>query len=157
MNNVEQEWQWCLVGNIGFLEWLNPKEAVKEKDRWLNSGDGGCESEYIKKMMNMVDQVPKGVPLGWKCHTIAVDGLLDVDFSHVQTEKLICVSSQGQCVINCETMQKTYCATKYDDMDGLWGGDKAGIFVRKFWPHWPKEQLILYSDFQSAGSMLQYI
>lgn len=128
------------------------------------------EEEHRKKMLNMVNQIPKGMPLGWECHVIAVGGLMYVGFSEVQTEKLICISSQAQCVINCETMQKTYCDENYDENDliacaeelgdeiikiaGDMGGGlrthlKEGTSLQKISPYWPKKQIIFCSDFQS--------
>ena len=128
------------------------------------------EEEHRKKMINIVNQIPKGIPLGWECNTLAVGGLMYIGFSDVQTEKLICISSQAQSVINCKTMQKTYCDENYDEdnlvacaeelgdeiikIAGDMGGglrrySKEGVSLQKISPYWPKEQIIFCPNFQS--------
>jgi len=56
-------------------------------------------------------------PAGWKRIEIAVGGLLYVGFSDVDTKKLICISSQGQSVINCETGEVNFCDENYDEFE----------------------------------------
>lgn len=89
------------------------------------------EDEHRKKMINIVNQMPKGIPLGWECNTLAVGGLMYIGFSDVQTEKLICISSQAQSVINCKTMQKTYCDENYDENDLIACAEELGDEIIK--------------------------
>lgn len=128
------------------------------------------EEEHRIKMINTVHQIPKGTPSGWECHKMAVGGLMYVGFSEVDTEKLICISSQGQSVINCNTMKKSYCTEDYDENNltacaeelgdeivkiaglmggGLRTGSKEGNLLQKISPSWPKEQIIFCPAFQS--------
>ena len=128
------------------------------------------ENEHRKNTIKTVNQIPKGIPLGWECHTLAVGGLMYVGFSEIQTEKLVCISSQAQSVIDCNTMQKTYCDENYDEDDliacaeglgdeiiklagdlggGLRRASKEGASLQKVAPYWPKEQIIFCPDFQS--------
>lgn len=128
------------------------------------------EDEHRKKIINTVNQIPKGTPLGWECHTLAVGELMYIGFSDVETEKLICISSEAQSVIDCKTMQKTYCDENYDENDliawaeglgdeiikiaGDMGGglrkySKEGISLQKISPYWPKEQIIFCPNFES--------
>ena len=131
------------------------------------------EDEHRKKMINIVNQIPKGIPLGWEYNTLAIGGLMYIGFSNVQTEKLICISSQAQSVINCKTMQKTFYDINYDENElvacveelgdeiikiagDLGGGlrifSKEGISLQKISPNWPKEQIIFCPNFQSPYS-----
>ena len=121
-------------------------------------------------MINIVNQIPKEIPLGWESTTLAIGGLMYIGFSDVQTEKLICISSQAQSIINCKTMKKTYCDENYDENDlvacaeelgdeiikiaGDMGGglrrySKEGISLQKISPYWPKEQIIFCPNFYS--------
>ena len=131
------------------------------------------EDEHRTKNINIANQIPKGIPSGWECHTLSVGGLMYVGFSDIHTEKLICISSQGQSVINCKTMQKTFCDENYDEDDliayaeelgdeiiriagdmggGLRIGTKEGNFLQKIAPYWPKEQIIFCPNYQSLYS-----
>lgn len=128
------------------------------------------EDEHRNKMINIANQIPKGIPSGWECHVLAVGGLMYVGFSEIQSEKLICISSQGQSVINCKTLQKNYCNEDYDGNDltacakelgneiikiagdmggGLRTGSKEGNSLQKIAPFWPKEQIIFCPNYQS--------
>lgn len=131
------------------------------------------ENEHRNKNINIANQIPKGIPLDWECHTLSVGGLMYVGFSDIHTEKLICISSQGQSVINCKTMQKTFCDENYDEDDliayaeelgdeiiriagdmggGLRIGSKEGNSLQKIAPYWPKEQIIFCPNYQSLYS-----
>lgn len=131
------------------------------------------ENEHRNKLINIANQIPKGIPLGWEYHALSVGGLMYVGFSDIHTEKLICISSQGQSVINCKTMQKTFCDENYDEDDliayaeelgdeiikiagdmggGLRIGSKEGNSLQKIAPYWPKEQIIFCPNYQSLYS-----
>lgn len=128
------------------------------------------EDEHRKRLINIANQIPKGIPSGWEYHVLSVGGLMYVGFSEMQTEKLICISSQGQSVINCKTLQKNYYDENYDENDlvayaedlgdeiikiagdmggGLRTGSKEGNSLQKIAPYWPKEQIIFCPNYQS--------
>lgn len=128
------------------------------------------DNEHRKKIINIISQIPKGISLEWECHVLSVGGLMYVGFSEVQTEKLICISSQGQSVINCKTMHKSFCGENYDEDDliacaeepddeiikiagdmggGLRTASKEGNTLQKIAPYWPKEQIIFCPNYQS--------
>ena len=128
------------------------------------------EDEHRKKMINIANQIPKEIPSDWESHVLAVGGLMYVGFSEIQSEKLICISSQGQSVINCKTLQENYCDENYDENDliacaeelgdeiikiagdmggGLRTGSKEGNSLQKIAPYWPKEQIIFCPNYQS--------
>ena len=52
--------------------------------------------ENRKRLISMIQQIPVRIPEGWTKVELGIGGLLYVGFSQVQTEKLICISSQGQ-------------------------------------------------------------
>lgn len=131
------------------------------------------ENEHRNKNINIANHIPKGIPLGWERQTLSVGGLMYVGFSDIHTEKLICISSQGQSVINCKTMQKTFCDENYDEDDliayaeelgdeiiriagdmggGLRIGSKEGNSLQKIAPYWPKEQIIFCPNYQALYS-----
>ena len=56
-------------------------------------------------------------PGGWKRIEIAVGGLMYIGFSDIDTKKLICISSQGQSVINCETGGINFYDENYDELE----------------------------------------
>ena len=67
------------------------------------------ENEHKKRLLDLLDKIPRGVPAGWEKETFAVGGLMYIGFSSLQTEKLVVISSQGQSVIDCRTWEKTCC------------------------------------------------
>lgn len=128
------------------------------------------EEKNRKHLIDLINQIPKGVPSGWKCDTLAVGGLMYVGFSEIHPEKLICISSEGQSVINCETLKKTYCDENFDENDlvscaeelgdelvriagdcggGLRHYSNDGNSLELIAPFWPKEQLIFMPCFHS--------
>lgn len=128
------------------------------------------EENNRKHLIDLINQIPKGVPLGWKCDTLSVGGLMYVGFSEIHTEKLICISSQGQSVINCETLKKTYCDENLDENNliayaeelgaeqiriagdgggGLRHYSNDGNILERIAPFWPKEQIIFMPYFHS--------
>ena len=64
------------------------------------------EAEHRKRLLDLLDQIPTGVPAGWEKETLAVGGLMYLGFSNLQTEKLVVISSQRQSVIDCGTGQE---------------------------------------------------
>lgn len=128
------------------------------------------EENNRKQLISLIGQIFQGIPSGWERHILAVGGFMYVGFSEIHTEKLICISSQGQSVIDCETLQKTYCDENYDEHEliacaeelgdeliriaGICGGglrhsSNDGNFLAKVAPFWPREQIIFMPDFHS--------
>ena len=131
------------------------------------------EENNRKHLIDLINKIPQGMPSGWKCDTLAVGGLMYVGFSEIYTEKLICISSQGQSVINCETLKKTYCEENFDEYNliayakelgdeqiriagdgggGLRHYSNDGNILEKIAPFWPKEQIIFMPNFHSWHS-----
>lgn len=129
-----------------------------------------AEDDNRKRLLGLIHQIPRKVPAGWERHTLSVGGLMYIGFSEVQTEKLICISSQGQSLINCQTLQKAYCDENYDEENllayeaelgdeavriaGEGGGGlrrcaKGGNALEQIAPYWPKEQIVFMPDFHS--------
>lgn len=128
------------------------------------------EDANRKRLLNIIKQIPSGVPDGWEKISFAVGGLMYIGFSNVYTEKLIVISSQGQSVINCRTGVKTYCEENYDEDDlvalaeergdevvpiaGEGGGglrwySKAGNILQSIAPSWPIEKIIFMPNYIS--------
>lgn len=128
------------------------------------------EKNNRKHLIDLINQIPKGVPSGWKCDTLTVGGLMYVGFSEIHTEMLICISSKGQSVINCKTLKKTYCVLNFDEQDliayaevlgaeliriagdgggGLRHYSNDGNILERIAPFWPKEQIIFMPNFLS--------
>jgi len=121
------------------------------------------EAANRKRMLDIIQRIPSGVPDGWERETFAVGGLMYIGFSNVCPEKLIVISSQGQSVINCETGEKVYCEENYDEDDlialaeelgdeivpiagdcggGLRRASKDGNMLALAAPFWPMENII---------------
>lgn len=128
------------------------------------------EDANRKRLLNIIKQIPSGVPDGWERTTFAVGGLMYIGFSNVQTEKLIVISSQGQSIINCRTGEKTYCKENYDENDltalaeelgdevisiaGEGGGglrrySKDGNILVSIAPSWPIEKIVFMPNYIS--------
>ena len=128
------------------------------------------EAEHRKRLLDLLDQIPTGVPAGWEKETLAVGGLMYLGFSNLQTEKLVVISSQRQSVIDCGTGEKTCCEENYDEQDliacaeplgdelipiaGLEGGglrrsSPAGDGLYLAAPFWPREQIIFMPQYVS--------
>lgn len=75
------------------------------------------EIEHRKKLVEIAERIPKGVPYGWEKTGFAVGGLMYLGVSERCPELLISISSQGQRVINCRTWEKLYCEENYDEED----------------------------------------
>lgn len=131
------------------------------------------EERNRNHLIGLVNQIPKGPPPGWKCDTLAVGGLMYIGFSEIHTNKLVCISSQGQSVINCETLKKAYCDESFDENDltaqaeelgteqiriagdgggGLRHYSRDGNILERVAPFWPKEQIIFMPQFHSWHS-----
>ncbi len=128
------------------------------------------EGAYRERLLALLERIPRGVPAGWERERYAVGGLRYIGFSAVQTEKLICVSSQGQRVIDCKTGEKLSCDGDFDEDSliacaGLLGDElvplagEGGGALRRFGgagdaldtaaPFWPREQVIFMPGFVS--------
>ena len=126
--------------------------------------------ENRKRLISMIQQIPVRIPEGWTKVELGIGGLLCVGFSQVQTEKLICISSQGQSVIDCNTAQVTFCEENYDELEllayapmlgeemvqiaGEGGGGlrrmtKNGDFLDCVMPEWPKEKVIFMPQYHA--------
>ena len=127
--------------------------------------------ENRTRLFDKIKQIPECIPEGWEKQTLAVGGLMYVGFSEVHTEQLICISSQGQCLINCITGEKTYVDELYDEIDliayakelgeesihiaGEGGGglrriSKHGDILEKISPLWPREQIVFMPEYSSC-------
>lgn len=128
------------------------------------------EKENRKRLLELLNLIPKGVPEGWEMNSCSVGGLMYLGFSEVRTEKLIVISSQGQRVIDCKTGEKIYCEENYDEGDliacaetlgdelvpiaGEGGGglrkySPAGDILDLAAPLWPREQVIFMPRYSS--------
>ena len=122
------------------------------------------------RLLDIIKQIPGGVPDGWEKITFAVGGLLYIGFSNVRTEKLIVISSQGQRIIDCRTGEKTYCEVNYDEGDlialaeefgdevisiaGEGGGglrrySEDGNILVSIAPFWPIEKIVFMPNYIS--------
>lgn len=121
-------------------------------------------------LFEKIKQIPECIPKGWEKKTLSVGGLMYVGFSEVHTEQLICISSQGQSLINCMTGEKIYEYENYDEIDliayseilketvsiaGEGGGGLRhfsidGNTLEKISPLWPREQIIFMPEYSSC-------
>nr|WP_318686242.1 hypothetical protein [uncultured Acetatifactor sp.] len=129
-----------------------------------------AEERNRKKLMDLANQIPRGTPPGWERNTLAVGGLMYIGFSERHPQKLICISSQGQSVIDCKTSEKTYCKENFNEIDleayaeeledaairiaGEGGGglrhfSKEGNSLERISPFWPRERIVFMPDFHS--------
>lgn len=126
------------------------------------------EIAHRKRMLDIIQCIPTGIPEGWEKATYAVGGLMYVGFSNVCTEKLVVISSQRQSVIDCKTGSKTYCSENYDEDDlialaeelgdeivpiagdgggGLRRFSKDGNILVSVAPFWPMEKIIFMPNY----------
>lgn len=128
------------------------------------------ERENRARLFGQITQIPEGIPPGWERSTFAVGGLMYVGFSEIQTERLVCISSQGQSLIDCSTGAKVYVGEHYEEgsllaySDGL--GDEAvriagegggglrtfsgeGNLLERIAPAWPSEQIVFAPNYCS--------
>lgn len=131
------------------------------------------EENNRKHLIDLIYQIPKEPPSGWECDTLAIGGLMYIGFSEIYTDKLVCISSQGQSVINCKTLKKLYCDENFDESDltayaeelgdeqikiagdgggGLRHYSHDGNILERVSPFWPKEQIIFMPQFRSWHS-----
>ena len=124
--------------------------------------------EHRKRMLDIIQCIPTGIPDGWEKATYAVGGLMYLGFSNVRTEKLVVISSQKQSIIDCKTGSKTYSAENYDEDDlialaeelgdeivpiaGDGGGgmrrfSKDGNILVSAAPFWPMEKIIFMPNY----------
>lgn len=120
------------------------------------------EKSNRKRIFKIIEQIPEGVPIGWESRTLAVGGLTYIGFSEIHPEHLVCISSQGQSLIDCATGEKRYVEELYDEDDliaysdgidsekvciaGEGGGglrhySKAGNILEQISPIWPTQKL----------------
>ncbi|HIY20584.1 MAG TPA: hypothetical protein H9841_01610 [Candidatus Flavonifractor merdigallinarum] len=121
------------------------------------------EKANRKRIFKLIEQIPEGIPNGWESRTLAVGGLMYVGFSELHPEQLICISSQGQSLIDCTTGKKRYVEEWFDEdnltaytdgpeseevhIAGIEGGglrhfSKEGNGLEQIAPIWPTEQVI---------------
>ena len=81
---------------------------------------------HRKKMQDIIQRIPAGIPDGWEKTTYSAGGLTYVGFSNVCTEKLVAISTQRQSVIDCKTGSKTYCTENYDEDNLIALADELG-------------------------------
>lgn len=126
------------------------------------------EIEHRKRMKDIIQRIPVGIPDGWEKATYAVGGLTYVGFSNVHTEKLVVISSQNQSVIDCGTGSKTYCSENYNEdnliaiaeelgdeivpIAGDGGGglrrfSKDGNILMSVAPFWPMVKIIFMPNY----------
>lgn len=128
------------------------------------------ERENRKQILEVVKQIPEGIPTRWERKTLAVGGLMYVGFSETHTEQLVCISSQGQSLIDCMTGEKRYVEELYDEHDllaytdgieseavhiaGEGGGGLRrysvdGNSLEQIAPIWPREQIVFMPNYCS--------
>lgn len=130
------------------------------------------EAKNRKRILDILARIP-GVncPEGWKRTDIAIGGLLYVGFSEVTTNKLVCISSQAQSVIDCDSLQINYCTEDYDEdnlaaradeleneiihIAGIGGGgmrllSKTGESLIQVSPQYPKENIVYQPHYLSC-------
>lgn len=129
-----------------------------------------ASEENRKRLISIIQQIPTQIPEGWTKTELGIGGLLYVGFSQVHTEKLICISAQGQSVIDCNTAEVTFCEENYDEFEllacapmlgeemiqisGEGGGGlrrmtKNGDFLACVMPEWPKEKVIFMPQYHT--------
>jgi hypothetical protein len=128
------------------------------------------EAEHRNRLLALLEKIPHGVPAGWEKETFAVGGLMYLGFSNRQTEKLVVISSQSQCVIDCRTWEKIDCEENYDEENLVACAEplgdelipiagEGGGGLRRFAPPgdgldtaaplWPKELVIFMPQYAS--------
>ena len=126
------------------------------------------EDANRKRLLALLERIPRGVPAGWEKETVAVGGLMYLGFSNLQTEKLVVISSQRQSVIDCRTGEKIFCEENCDEEDliacagplgdelvsiaGIGGGglrkfSRSGDSLDRAAPFWPREQVIFMPQY----------
>lgn len=128
------------------------------------------EKSNRERIFKIINKIPEDVPFGWESITLAVGGLMYIGFSEIHTEQLVCISSQGQSLIDCKTGKKRYVEELFDEDDliaytdgiesevvhiaGMCGGglrtfSKYGDSLEKIAPIWPTEQIIFMPNYYS--------
>lgn len=136
----------------------------------MNSFLQDSEAAHREHLLALLERIPRGVPAGWTRERYAVGGLRYIGFSALRTEKLLCVSAQGQRVIDCKTGEKLRCDGDLDEdslvacagplgdelvpLAGEGGGalrrfGAAGDALDTAAPFWPREQVIFMPGFVS--------
>lgn len=124
------------------------------------------ETAHRERLLAILSRIPRGVPAGWRRERYAVGGLQYIGFSAVETEKLLCVSTQGLRLIDCRTGEKLPCEGSCDELIACAGplGDElvplagegggglrrsggAGDALFAAAPFWPREQVIFMPGF----------
>jgi hypothetical protein len=130
------------------------------------------ESAHRHKVLSLLNRVPDAeAPAGWTKASIAVGGLMYVGFSEADTNKLICISTQKQTVVNCETCEVEDCPENYDELEltamaralgdeviriaGIGGGglrllSRSGDSLLLVAPQFPAQEIIFEPDFKSC-------
>lgn len=127
------------------------------------------EEENRNHVIATIRHIPKSLPSKWqRVGTLSVGGLTHVGFSEAKTGKLVCISSQGQSVIDCESLEVQFEEENYDELNliaisgildgemvslaGISGGGLRrnnifGDYLDLVYPDYPKVQVILFSEY----------
>lgn len=144
----------------------------KNSNSYVNYNIDEIENNNRQVVCAKLENIPNvDAPAGWKRIEIAVGGLLYIGFSDVDTKKLICISSQGQSVINCETGEVDFCDENYDEFEltaiaeelgneivhiaGIGGGglrhySRTGDMLVSVAPQYPIEKIIFEPNYKSC-------
>lgn len=127
------------------------------------------ERENRERLLRIIRRIPAGTPAGWERRILAVGGLMYVGFSEVRPELLVCISSQGQSLVHCQTGEKRYGEERYDEAElaacaEALGDERVRIAgeggggLRRFSgdgnrleaaaPFWPREQVVFVPDYR---------
>lgn len=129
------------------------------------------EEENRKRILQIIEAVPKSTPVNWSRFDMGVGGIEYIGFSETYTEKLICISSQEQSVIDCKTRKTVFCEVNYDERDliafldmfpdevihlaGIGGGGLRhfapnGDNLTEVAPYYPQKQVIFAPSYKSC-------
>lgn len=88
-------------------------DSIKERNR-----------ERVRKLLS---RIPKRIPPELETVLdITVGGLLYIGFSEIQTNKLICISSQKETLIDCDTGKISSGGIEYDESDLIACAEELG-------------------------------
>ena len=132
---------------------------------------GLMENEHRMRILNVLRKIPQSLPAGWSRFDMCIGSLMYVGFSEIQTEKLMCISSQEQSVIDCRTGKVVFEEESYDEHNliaiseslggevvhiaGLGGGGLRhyapnGDIMDSIAPYYPKEQVVYMPEYKSC-------
>lgn len=129
------------------------------------------EEENRKRILQIIEAIPKNIPVNWNRFDMGVGGIEYIGFSEIQTEKLICISSQEQSMIDCKTKEIVFGEVNYDEQNliavsdmledevirlaGIGGGGLRyfapnGDNLIEVAPYYPKRQVIFAPSYKSC-------